>query len=238
MDLFDLDFGVIVACDVSTLDSFSTIVKETSSIEGIVGFKIGVTLALTYGLQRLTETAKQYGNLPVIYDHQKAGTDIPQMGQKFSEVCHRGGIKGVIIFPQAGPKTEVSFISAIIKNNMVPLVGGEMTHPGYLANEKGYIRNNAPKDMYTLAVKNNVKYFIVPGNKPHVLKKYQKLISGLDSSARYCMPGIGRQGGDISSAFTALSGSSAYAIVGSSIYSHSDIRKSAKKFCKEALKFQ
>ncbi len=238
MDLFDLDFGVIVACDVSTLDSFTTIVKETSSIEGIVGFKIGVTLALTYGLKRLTEAADKYGNLPVIYDHQKAGTDIPQMGQKFSDVCSRGGIKGVILFPQAGPKTEEAFISAVIKNHMVPLVGGEMTHPGYLADEKGYIRNNAPTDMYTLAVKNHVKYFIVPGNKPQVLKKYQTIISGLDNSVRYCMPGIGRQGGDIASAFTALSGSSAYAIIGSSIYSQSNIGKAAKRFCKEALKFQ
>ena len=238
MDLFDLDFGVIVACDVSTLDSFISIVKETSSIKGIVGFKIGVTLALTYGLKQLTEVADSYNSLPVIYDHQKAGTDIPQMGQKFSDVCHHGGIKGVILFPQAGPKTEEAFIAAVFKNNMIPLVGGEMTHPGYLEKEKGYIRDNAPKDMYTLAVKNNVKYFIVPGNKPQVLKKYQKIISGLEGSARYCMPGIGRQGGDIATAFTALSGSSAYAIIGSSIYSHSNSAEAAKKFCKEALKFQ
>lgn len=238
MDLFDLDFGIIVACDVSTLDLFTSIVKETSSIKGIVGFKVGVTLGLTYGLKQLTEVADRYNSLPVIYDHQKAGTDIPQMAQKFSDVCHHGGIKGVILFPQAGPKTEEAFITAVFKNHMVPLVGGEMTHPGYLKKEKGYIRDDAPKDIYTLAVQNNVKYFIVPGNKPQVLKKYQKIISGLDSSARYCMPGIGRQGGDISSAFTALSGSSAYAIIGSSIYSHSNIAEAAKRFCKEALKFQ
>jgi len=237
MDLFDLDFGVIVACDVSSLDFFTKIVKETASLEGIVGFKVGVTLALTYGLKRVTEVVDEYCNLPVIYDHQKAGTDIPQMGNKFSEVCSKGGIRGVILFPQAGPITEEAFITAVFEKQMVPLVGGEMTHPGYLADEKGYIRNTAPVDMYTFAVKNHVKYFIVPGNKPPVLQKYQKIITGLDNDARYCMPGIGRQGGDITSAFTALSGSSAYAIIGSSIYSHSKINNAAQRFCKEALKF-
>ena len=237
MDLFDLDFGVIAACDVSTLDSYISIVKETSSIKGIVGFKIGVTLALSYGLKRLTDVVREHCDLPVIYDHQKAGTDIPRMGEKFSEVCYSGGVKGVILFPQAGPKTEEAFINAVFKKQMVPLVGGEMTHPGYLVKENGYIRNDAPIDMYTLAVKTGVKYLILPGNKPEVLKRYHGIISCLEKNIRYCMPGIGHQGGDISSSFKALSGSSAYAIIGSSIYSQSNMSKVAKTFCNEALRF-
>jgi orotidine-5'-phosphate decarboxylase len=237
MCLFDLDFGVIVACDVSTMESYTSIVKETSSIEGIVGFKVGVTLALPYGLKRLTDVVKEHCDLPVIYDHQKAGTDIPRMGEKFSDVCYSGGVRGVILFPQAGPKTEEAFISAVFKKHMVPLVGGEMTHPGYLVNENGYIRNDAPRDMYTLAVKKGVKYLILPGNKPGVLRRYQEIISCLEKDIRYCMPGIGHQGGDISSSFKALSGSPAYAIIGSSIYSQSNMSEAAKMFCKEALRF-
>ena len=235
--LFDLEYGVMVACDVDTIEKFRSIIKETSSVEGIVGYKIGFSLGLTYGLARLTKIAKEYSDLPVIYDHQKAGTDIPQMGKVFAEVCHKGGVTGVIVFPQAGPETEKAFIAALFEKGLVPLVGGEMTHPGYLASEKGYIREDAPQDMYRLAATTGVTYFIIPGNKPHIITKYHDLISGLTTEAKYCMPGIGRQGGDITSTFKAVPGSSAYAIIGSAIYAQPDIHKAAKEYCKEALNF-
>jgi orotidine-5'-phosphate decarboxylase len=234
--LFHLERGVIPACDVYDIKTFRKLVEATCEIEGIVGYKIGAILGLKYGLPQLVSIVNEYTDLPVIYDHQKAGTDIPRMGEKFAAICAEAGIKGVIIFPQAGPQTEAAFIDALCDKNLVPMVGGEMTHPGYLATEGGFIRGNAPAEMYTIAAEKGVNHFIVPGNKTAVIKQYHKLLSKIVKEPKYCMPGIGKQGGNIKSAFEALEGAPAYAIIGAGIYEHEDMTDAARRFCDEALK--
>lgn len=237
-NLFHLNHGIIPACDVNTIDEFREIVARTSSIEGIVGYKIGCVLSLKYGLTKIAEEKENYTDLPIIYDHQKAGTDIPQMGEQFAMVCKQGRIKGVIIFPQAGPNTEREFIKSILDHGLIPLVGGEMTHPGYLQKEEGFIRNGAPEEMYKIGAEEGADYFIVPGNRVNEIKKYRELLSGIIDVPKFCMPGIGRQGGDISDAFEAVEDYPAYAIIGSGIYKQKNIEEAAKNYCKEALKFE
>jgi len=236
--LFETNHGVIVACDVDTLDAFEALVRETCHVDGVVGYKIGATLGLAYGLQPLTDTVSEHCNLPVIYDHQKAATDIPQMGEPFARVCKNGGVDSVILFPQAGPETEKAFISAVIEHDMEPMVGGEMTHPGYLADEQGYLRSDAPPDMYRLAAEHDVTFFIVPGNRPAALRRYHDLLTGLMDQPAFCMPGIGRQGGSISKAFEQLGGAAKYAIVGSAIYTSDDPETAARRLAGEALAFE
>lgn len=235
--LFEEEHGIIIACDVFSIQKFEELVEKTCHIEGVVGYKVGAILALTYGLKELTSIVKEHCHLPTIYDHQKAGTDIPQMAEKFAKICSNAGIKGFIIFPQAGPKTEGAFIDAILKENMIPLVGGEMTHPAYIEKDGGFIRNDAPEEMYRIGAKKGVEYFIIPGNKEDAIEKYHSLLSSLIKKPKYCMPGIGRQGGEIEKAFSLLKGFPSYAIIGSSIYNSKDIEKATKVFCKEALKF-
>ena len=238
MMLFDTDHGVIVACDVSTLSDFTELVDRTNHIEGIVGYKVGAMLGLTYGLSTLVKTVKDRCSLPVVYDHQKAGTDVPFMATNFARVCTTAGISSFIIFPQAGPESEKAFISAVMDADMVPMIGGEMTHPAYLEREGGFIRNDAPLEMYRVGAECEVEYFIVPGNREKSLHHYHALLSGMIDRPRFCMPGIGRQGGHIITAFKALKGASAYAIVGSTIYKSEEIEKAARRLCKEALAFE
>ena len=236
--LFEKEHGVIVACDVTSTERFRELVSETYHVEGVVGYKVGVTLGLSYGLKTLTDVVEEYCDLPLIYDHQKAGTDIPQMGEKFAEVCSNGGMKSVIIFPQAGPETEKAFIKAIFGRDMVPMVGGEMTHPAYLEKEGGFIKNDSPERMYRTGAESGAEYFILPGNRYDAIEKYNKLLSEIVPSPKYCMPGIGSQGGKIEKTFSILKGHAAYAIVGSAIYRSDDMEKSAREFCSEALKFE
>lgn len=234
-ELFKLKRGVIPACDVKTLEDLEKIVGSTSDIDGIVGYKIGFSLALKYSLPTIVQVIEKYTDLPVIYDHQKAGTDIPQMGPVFARVCRESGVKGVIIFPQSGPETEKSFIESFLNEGLIPLIGGEMTHPKYLSKEGGFIRNGAAEEMYIYGAKVGAEYFIVPGNKPKRVKYYSTLLRREISSVKFCMPGIGRQGGDIKSAFEATEGLPAYAVIGSGIYKAPDIREAAEKYCEEAL---
>jgi orotidine-5'-phosphate decarboxylase len=234
IELFHLKYGIIPACDVS-LPELETLVKETADIEGIVGYKIGFSLGLNYGLPTVVDSIKKHTDLPVIYDHQKAGTDIPQMGELFARTCKESGVTGVIIFPQAGPATEEAFIRALFSEGLIPLVGGEMTHPKYLEKDGGFIKDGSVEEMYLTGAKNGVTHFIGPGNKPEQIKYYVNLLKNEIPQPIFCMPGIGRQGGDITSAFEATGGLPAYGIVGRAIYDAPDIRKAAKKYCAEAL---
>ena len=113
-----------------------------------------------------------------------------------------------------------------------------MTHPAYLEREGGFIRNDAPLEMYRIGAEYEVEYFIVPGNREKSLHHYHALLSGMMEGPRFCMPGIGRQGGSIIAAFEALKGASAYAIVGSTIYKSEQIEEAARRLCKEALAFE
>lgn len=236
--IFRLTHGIIPACDVDDLDKFKAILETTSDIEGMVGYKIGCILGLSYGLRRLGEESKKYSDLPLIYDHQKAGTDIPALGEEFAKVCKSGGIQGVIVFPQSGPATEEAFIKAIVKEGLVPIVGGEMTHPEYLSKDGGYIRDEAPEEMYLNGAKAGATHFVLPGNKPDAIKKYRDLISQVVELPRFCMPGIGRQGGDIKQAFEGVGANPAYAIIGSGIYAQKNMRDAAKRFADIALSFE
>lgn len=235
--LFHLSHGVIPACDVTTLEDFKVLIEQTCSIEGIVGYKVGCTLALSYGLPRLTAIVAEQTDLPVIYDHQKAGTDIPYTGDKFAEVCSKADVKAVIIFPMAGPASEKAFIDAIFQKGLVPWVGGEMTHEKYLRSEGGFIDDDAPEEMYKIGAGCDVEYFVVPGNKPDVIAKYNAFISKMVKAPKFCMPGIGSQGGEIRKSFDALKDKEAYAIIGSAIYKSRDIEVAANGFCKDALAF-
>lgn len=142
---FHKDYGIILACDVSSIAEAESLAKLSVGINEVVGYKIGFTLGLRYGLRQVTEALKKINPLPVIYDHQKAGTDIPQMGEPFARCCKEGGVDGIIIFAQAGPNTLDAFVSAILQNDMKPIVGGVMTHRGYLVSDGGFIVDDRPE---------------------------------------------------------------------------------------------
>lgn len=233
--MFETDYGVIVACDVKNLNELETLIEVTSSVNGIVGYKIGFILGLNYSLPAVVSTIRELTDLPIVYDHQKAGTDIPDMGTEFATVMKNAGVDSAIIFPQAGPATQEAFIKALLKEKVVPMVGGEMTHQKYMESEGGYIKNGSPEKMYELGAKAGAEFFIVPGTRPDAIKKYADLLSSL-TRPRFCFPGIGRQGGDIETAFNACNASS-YAIIGSSIYKSHDPKKAAEEFCKAVSKF-
>lgn len=231
-----LNTGVIVACDVSTKEDLYKLINKTTDIEGIVGYKIGFMLGSGFGLRNLGPELKNYTDKPIIYDHQKAGTDIPAMGEKFAKLMADSKIDAAIIFPQAGPVTQEGFIEGLINNGVIPISGGEMTHPKYLAKDGGYIRDSAPNEMYALSLEKGVKDFVLPGNKPESIKRYvdgpfrnSKKDIGIHS------PGHGKQGGILSEAIKAAFPIRYFGIVGGGIYKQEDMTAAAEKWANEAL---
>lgn len=221
--------SIIPACDCDA-GRYEVLLKATSDLPGIGGYKIGFALALSLGLPRTVEIARRYTNKPLIYDHQKAGTDIPDTGRAFAKICKEAGINAVILFPQAGPETERAWIDCALCEELGVIVGGLMTHKKYVRSEGGYIADEAIVEIYERAAGLGVNDYVVPGNNPVAIKKIRAMLEREHSHPVFYSPGFVAQGGTITEAAGAA-GASYHAIVGRGIYEAKDMRKAAEEYC-------
>ncbi len=211
--------SIIPACDVRTLGALAEIATAGAQVEGVGALKVGLTLVGRYGLfqvREVVEQAKFCG--PIIYDHQKGGTDIPDLGTEFAEMLKDCRIPAAILFPFGGVNTQEDWIKACQDAEITVLVGGHMTHKGFLTTEGGYIAPEAPTLIYQRAAGWGVRDFVVPGNKPELVAKYRGVIEevlGPDKAVFYA-PGFIAQGGVISDAAKAA-GDQFHGIVGRAI---------------------
>ena len=229
MQIIKLKKSIMPSCDVDSLEKLGKLAKATCSVRGIGAYKIGFELVIPFGMKAVVKTIRKCTKLPIIYDHQKAGTDIPEMGEKFMKACKLAD--AVILFPQAGPETEVAWIKAAQKAKMNIIIGGEMTHQAYLKEAGGFIDDNAPKRMYEIAASMGVTDFVIPGNKPEKSMVYANLIKNKIRNPVFYSPGLITQGGKISDLARSLD--SWHAIVGRAIYEAKDMRKAAEEIAKE-----
>lgn len=229
MPIIKLKKSIIIACDVDSLEKLGKLVKATCSVKGVGAYKIGFELVLPFGIKAVVKTIRKYTKLPIIYDHQKAGTDIPEMGSKFMKACKL--VDAVILFPQAGPETEVAWIKAAQQAKMKVIIGGEMTHQAYLKEAGGFIDDNAPKRMYEIAASMDVTDFVIPGNKPEKAMGYVNQIKNKIKNPVFYSPGIITQGGSIIDLAKKLD--SWHAIVGRAIYEAKDMKKACEELTKE-----
>jgi len=234
MSLIKLKKSVIPACDVDTLEKLRKLVKETCDVKGIGGYKVGFELVIPFGLKKVVDEIRKFTSLPIIYDHQKSGTDIPATGEKFMKVCKDSGVDAVIIFPQAGPITEEAWINAARKFKIHIIVGGEMTHKGYLESENGFLKTNAPMRMYQIASSLNVTDYVVPGNRPEQIKKYREFLENKGLKPVFYSPGLISQGGSITEGAEAA-GEQWHAIIGRALYNASDIKAKAEELVKDLV---
>ncbi|MFC1629793.1 hypothetical protein ACFL11_01025 [Patescibacteria group bacterium] len=130
------------------------IVRATHDLPGIGGYKIGLTLALGFGLKAVVEMIRRQTEKPIIYDHQKAGTDIPGLGSEFARIVSSSGVNAVILFPFGGAATERAWIADCQEEDLTVLVGGHMTQPEFLASEGGFVAEDAPGLIYITAAVN------------------------------------------------------------------------------------
>ncbi len=215
--------GIIPACDVP-LAKLEMIAEATSGIKEVTALKIGgITPTLQDGLECVVETVGNYNDeTPIIYDMQKAGNDIPDMGEAFAEAVWSAGADAVILFPFAGIETEKAWIQACQDAGLIVYVGGHMTQPGFLAEDGGFINN--PSKIYQIAAEMGIQRFVVPGNHPELVRTYRQLLMSevLDEKFRLVAPGFITQGGNISETGTEA-GKYFDAIVGRAITAHKNV---------------
>lgn len=224
-DLINRERSVIPACDVD-VKRFEDIVRETHSIDGIGAYKIGAALALSEGLPRIVERARKYTTKPLIYDHQKASTDIPETGRAFASAVKCAGIDAVILFPLTGPRTQEAWIESALDEGLTVITGGHMTHEMYVVSEGGYIDDKCIEKMFVNSATHRVSDYVVPGNKPDAISRIRNWLLAHNVEPTFYAPGFIRQGGAISDA-AKVAGPRWHAIVGRAIYEALDIAKEA-----------
>ena len=229
MPIIKLKKSIIPSCDVDSLEKLSKLVKATCSVKGVGAYKIGFELVIPFGMAKVVKTIRKITKLPIIYDHQKAGTDIPDTGEKFMKACKN--VDAVILFPQAGPETEIAWIKAAQQAKMNVIIGGEMTHQAFLKEAGGFIDDNAPKRMYEIAASMGATDFIIPGNKPQKSMEYVNIIKNKVKNPVFYSPGLITQGGKITDLARKLD--CWHAIVGRAIYEAKDMKKACEELAKE-----
>lgn len=216
--LIDKKRSIIPACDVYTDSELIEFVKATHEHPSIGAYKIGITTALYYGLSDICKAIRGITNKPIIYDHQKAGNDIPEMGENFARTCVEAGVDAVILFPFVGAVSQEAWQEACLKIGLYVIVGGEMTHPGF----EGYIPTSISIKIYSIAASNEITDFVVPGNKTHRIKEYKTFLEeGYGINPIFYSPGLITQGGDLSESGK-VAGERWHAIVGRALYTAND----------------
>lgn len=235
MKLIKYKRSLIPACDITDLEKFKEIVNSSYDVEGVGGYKIGFSLVLKYSLPEIVKVVKNVTDLPVIYDHQKAGTDIPDTGKVFADICKQAGVDAVILFPQAGPETQAKWIESLKEQGIVVIVGGEMTHPRYKRSEGGYIIDEALNEIYLNAVNLGVTDFVVPGNRADRVYFYKKLLESKGVKPIFYLPGFITQGGELEKFFAI--DNDWHAIIGRAVYKAENIKEKVKELVNQ-LKFK
>jgi orotidine-5'-phosphate decarboxylase len=234
---FRSQYGIIPALDLESVDDIRRVVEETCEVEGVVGYKLGIAGALRLGLANAVATIREITDLPILYDHQKAGLDIPDMAKKFSAICSEAGVDGLVLFPLAGPSAVEEFVAHAKRQGLTPIVGGDFPMQEYKLSGGGYVADDGPTRILEHAVNLGVHHFIVPSTNLNGIRRVSELLSASDRKSTLFMTGIGTMGGTIKDAFAAAPGHSCFAIVGRSVYASNSPKEAAKILGSEALSF-
>lgn len=206
--------SIVWAADVMP-DKFEAIVQQLGNT-GLGAVKLGLQVGYGMGLPKAVEMVREADSeLPVIFDHQKAGNDIPDTGKNFAKVMKYSGVDAAILFPFTGDDVEERWIQELQEEEIGVIVGAEMTHEGI----RSRIKKEAFAEMFMQAFKHGVTDFVVPGNKPERVSHWREFMDqelGQDNYDLYA-PGFVAQGGNITEAGK-VAGSNFHAIVGRGIH--------------------
>lgn len=189
----DAHRGVIAACDFESLEELASFARATRN-SAVIAYKIGFSLALRFGLAAAVEVVRCESSGGVIYDHQKAGTDIPDTSGLFASAMAEAGVDAAIVFPLAGPATGTAVVRELIEAGVRPIVGLAMTHPSFFQSEGGFIIDEFPEAVARLVESEYVTDIVLPSTKLAIWRRLAPILAER-KPLRVMLPGIGSQGG-------------------------------------------
>lgn len=235
--VFAAPAGLVPALDVDTFDDMLRVVEKTSGVAGVVGYKLGLTGVLPMGLPHAIQSIRRVTDLPIVYDHQKAGPDMPDMASKFARLCRQGGADALILFPVAGPHAVAEFVGETIRQGMLPIVGGHIPVPDYCVSGGGFLADDVLDRIIGSAIPTGAKSFVLPANDPEAVRRHVATICSQVGDSRIFLTGFGSLGGDISTAFGAARlAPRRYAIVGRAVSTSADPAEAARRMVGEIMR--
>ena len=113
--------GIIVSLDVESRQTLDEIVAKTHDIPEVLGFKLGVLSSLSIGLAEAVRLICGRTDKQIIYDHQKAGNDIPDITRRLVKLAgEAGSLPGAIsqvIHAEQRRKIELPAVHAASKQS-------------------------------------------------------------------------------------------------------------------------
>ncbi|HLH85681.1 MAG TPA: orotidine-5'-phosphate decarboxylase [Thermoplasmataceae archaeon] len=200
------DPRLIIALDVYDLAKAINIASETADI--CFAFKVNWPLVMNSGVGAISELSR-FGR--VICDFKLA--DIPNTNTLITDRARSAGAWGIISHSAVGEDSLRAVVKSAKSMKVFSVV--YMSHPGW-----SDIMGDSLSRLISISRSAGVDGLIGPGNEPDVLRKIRQYEKQLPILA----PGIGAQGG---SPLKAIQAGADYIIVGRSIYSSDDPRRSA-----------
>jgi orotidine-5'-phosphate decarboxylase len=224
---------LMLSLDTTSHDEIIRLVKATHELDNVCGYKIGALCSLSLGMASVVAIIRSYTAKQIIYDHQKAGNDIPDITRRLVALAADSGVTGFILFPFAGPQTLRAGIDEGRNRGLTMIVGAHMTHPSFSSDKGGFISLSGITRIFETAVDLGVKDFVLPGNQVDLAAKYADELTERVESPTFWAPGFGRQGGAIQEFANGLGGAGRLvAIVGSSIYEAENPAAEIKRICR------
>ncbi len=216
---------------------FRPLVEDLEDVPGLSAIKVGFEVGLGSGLRTAVDDVLQVNEkLKIVYDHQKAGNDIPATGVNFARAMRVARVDAAILFSFTGPQTQEKWTRELQERGIGVIQGAEMTHDQIRASEGGYIVDAAFRRMFEKAVELDVTNFVVPGNKRSAVDEYKALFDDALGEGNYTLwsPGLITQGGDVSETGQAA-GPNFVGIVGSGVYGSDNPRQAAVELGQKVL---
>lgn len=228
--------GIVPALDVDDPGQLTRVVRATTGVPGVAGYKLGLTTVLRYGLEEATRRLRDLTELPILYDHQKAGPDMPDMARKYAALCAAADLDGLILFPVAGPTAVDSFVGEALKAGLTPVVGGEIPVPDYGVSGGGYLLDDVLDLILARAAARGADHFVFPAHDPAKIRRWSGWIAANIEKPVVFLTGFGSLGGTVDSAFRASAACPRrFAIVGRLITTAKDPAGVAEKLYGEML---
>lgn len=226
--------GIVCACDVPSLDALVRLLEAVDAVEGLVGYKLGSLLVLRHGLVEVMRAVRKMTAKTILYDHQKAGLDIPSMAAEYVGACREAGVEALILFPLGGPTAVDAFVGQTLQAGLRPVVGGALPLRDYSTRAGGYVAPTALARIVERALRLGARDFIVPATDLAAVRATARRLARRRGT-RLFLPGIGALGGSLEAAMRAAGEVATYAIIGRAIYGDPRPGEAARRFADEAL---
>jgi orotidine-5'-phosphate decarboxylase len=232
MELFKLNHGIVISCNFNGFQKLEETIKSTSNLPFVAGYKIGIELVLRSGLSKVVNSIRKYTDLPIIYDHQKFGSDVPEIYTKsLFEAIKSSGADALVIIPHAGKETLNISVKRCFEVGLVPIIGGDLVHKGYIIEEGGYIDNNAHQRIYLDAARLGVSHFIMACSRLDRIKTYCHQLGSIVGQLKIFLTGIeDKECSNIPDACEQLKQNKSFAILDLIVTEYRDIGKIALVF--------